>query len=474
MEKWGFWKKTLTIFVMVVLVILTIRFLMLYDLHPSRIKNPGTIVSNVMVNVLGEEYKDRDIVTRQETIQIISEVLFQLRQEGFEAVDTAPKAVSQAIDNGMLKGDEAGKLHLDDPTTKQACLTFIARGLKLSTGEGAEILYVFEDDNLIADWARAGINNLINQRYISISKIGDFLRPNDDITPTELEGFLGNVVTIKTEPISFLRFILDYGDEYPLLSRAYTFFLALLAFVQALFKVLEWFENQSIEQRKKGTICIAGAQNVGKTTLMNRLKNRRGLMCIFQDDTTQAGAGEREHVTLVRDNGDIIFDGQIIDAKPEHAITFLANSAPYKTLLFILAHTEGSDSDELDDVFLHKQRLDIEEFWAPELRAHGDSLNQVVIFINKKDLLEKREPSAWYRIYKQHFELLYKANENLSGRISVIEGSAINDEGLDKLYTQLDPASSAKRNWPKIKLLFRLKAFMLKWFKISCQYSNYG
>lgn len=429
------------------LIIIVAYWLFLYLKHPSHIKNTDTIVNNSITKVIQEPYNSNYCPTRQEVLQITSNVFYELKCKDFEKTEDAKDTIQQAMRLEILQGDGSA-FHLERSATKQESLVFIGRSLGITKDLEVEKQPDFLATTLFDDWAKIQINGLVVQGYLDTEVIDNLHNLRDVITIFDLECLLDHIVESITDPISFFDFFKLWlnNRSFSVLSVLYLSVIpATITILSVAIKIFkkkkESDESKQQKARRTGTICLAGTTSVGKTTL--KLKMKDPATSIFQLETQMqpTRSCNTEYIRIRSYVGDIVFEGALIDVpgqNPEDVLQFLMSSHPNKILLLILAHTKAFEGD-VDFDFVQEQLNDIQTLWTTTIRACKNNLSKIVVLINKIDLLPQESLPAEKYVYREHIKLLFDAAKVAQIPVRVVEISSTTGKNLNDLYQALRP-----------------------------------
>lgn len=396
------------------------------------------IVDDAFAKTIGVGYAGNRSLTREETVCIISDLLCGIGQKGFENMQDSD-AITHAVQIGILKGYDDGTLHLENPATKQESLVFIARGLDVFEDINKEQKPSFSSGAQFDEWARSGIEELVIQNYLSSADIDILRNLRENITASELEFLLNKISSAKNHHRSIYSYVNFCLNKYPI----GTVFSAVSIVITILTPLIDFLRKQKKQYSRLGTICLAGTQSVGKTTLMRKMVDSGIPIHILKKAAVPTRARHVREIRLQSSiTNEILCEGTIIDvpgSSPEEVLRFMAEPHRNKILLLILAHKKAYSGNEIDQAFVNEQLIDVQRTWAPAIKAHAMDLNKVVIFINKIDLLPQEYLPAQEYIYEEHIEQLCEAARVAGVLINVIEGSSTQGTNLNDLYTRLNP-----------------------------------
>lgn len=434
-----------------IVVFMVIWTYSLYLNQPFQIKGSSGLVSGAAAEVLGEGYEGGANLERGQAVQIIYGVLNNLRLEDFKEPKDAKAIISWAKGREVLKGRHSGFCE-DEPATKQECLVFLARSLGIMEELFTEERPVFSDDTVFDPWTRPQIEGLVIAQHLRISDIDDLGDLRKAITVSELEGLLVHIVTLKTQNIDYLEFVLLWLKDNPI----YLLFALFFPIIKAILKGIElfvlagdiWNRCEQARKEKKerenrtGTVCLAGLNGTGKTALKEQMITR-GNSTWENPERYSTKEGYEEKFEYRPSNSTELFGVTVFDGPGDNKRVvrkFLDKPDRRNViLLLILAHTQRREGSKVVKSFLDRQSNAIEDLWSTIILDYSEKLNKVVVFINKKDLLPPGRLPAKSCIYKKHIELLKDAAKEAGVAIDFIEGSAVDGESIDELYNRMFP-----------------------------------
>jgi len=180
---------TLLIVILLILALIAAFLFYLYCSHPSHIENADILAKTEIINVIGDGYNSSYSPTRQEVLQIISNVFCSIKQKGFRETKDVKDTIQQAIQLGILQGN-GSSLYLERQATRQESLVFIGRSLAISKDIDSEEQPDFLSTTLFDDWAKSQIEGLVILGYLDAGDIDRLHNLRQLITVSELEYLL--------------------------------------------------------------------------------------------------------------------------------------------------------------------------------------------------------------------------------------------------------------------------------------------
>lgn len=441
-------RQLLFISVMFVVAFFAIAYIRYMD-QPCNIKGAEGFAAAAVEKTLGEGFED-GAVERGQVIQMIYDVLHNLRLESFKEPRDAEAILSWAKSREVLRGRMVG-LCEGEPATKQESLVFLARSLGIT--EDMEELYVeeepaFSDGTLFDDWTKLAIEGLVILGHLRVSDINELGDLRETITASELEGLLDQVVRIRARDVSFWESTISWLKDKPI-----WFFITIspsvITVIGFAMQVVEKYKQfiRGLEEKSKrtGTIYLMGMPGTGKTTLKKKMKNPGEPLDTLTGVRELTKECSVERIELHSGNGNVLFEGTVVDGPGNDRGEMLRllddPDKKNKILLLVLAHTKKDEGCGQDPEFIKSQLNDIDIFWTNIISGYSEKLNKVVVFINKTDLLSKKDRPAQRHLYKKHIRLLNKKASEVGVTICVAEGNPIERGKLKNLYECLIPAS---------------------------------
>lgn len=356
-----------------------------------------------------------------------------------DLAENQAQMISAAIAEGILAGNPNFST-LERPITREESFTILTRVLNLELTHNYEnLLSQFRDYERVSSWARQSTANLVDKGIV----VGDqlSLRPKDPLSHSE-------AISLLTKGFSFYKGthaeitekVIERPPEDSNVRNKINLLLAILppasVFGTAI-AVIRWL-------RKKRNIFFAGYDSSGKTTIMKAMKNQN--RPIYTGRKTQPTRKvDIRHWHFSCSDGDVPVTVNDAPGKDYIAAQNFMSSSRIrgkKIFILVLAHTRSATVHSVDTDYLKTQQERIEEVWIPLLKKHHKKIYQLIIILNKKDLLppgfEKSEHALQERVFPKHIEYICQGlPEPCKDKTSVFEDSAVKPENIESITSTI-------------------------------------